>query len=243
MQALFPMNLNNWYGLPAQGVAVDDFADDNFDHSALDFIGGGNMYVYSDRRPIGAASMNTFGKVPQWGSAWKAFVKKNADRWHGAYIQKTTLPYEDNYLDLDPTVKDPLGLPGVPDHRRVQRQRTPRGCVCGRQDGEWYKAAGATDVVRLPIGDDGAVHARLRRYAHGEQPGHECREPVGLRPRGAEPGSAWRVGDGHERFSQPHSDRTGTRVAHSGAPGQELENYRVASVLQLSVLVHLRFGP
>ena len=62
--ALFPMNLNNWYGLPAQGVAVDDFADDNFDHSSLDFIGGGNMFVYSDRRPIGAASMNTFGKAP-----------------------------------------------------------------------------------------------------------------------------------------------------------------------------------
>ena len=63
------MNLNNWYGLPAQGVAVDDWADDNFDHSALDFIGGGNLFVYSDRRPIGAASMNTFGKAPQWGSA------------------------------------------------------------------------------------------------------------------------------------------------------------------------------
>ena len=30
--ALFPRNLNNWYGLPAQGTAVDDWADDNFDH-------------------------------------------------------------------------------------------------------------------------------------------------------------------------------------------------------------------
>src|SRR5204863_5176049 len=53
--ALFPFDLNSWYGLPAQGVAVDDFADDNFDHSSLDFIGGGNLWVYSDRRPIGAA--------------------------------------------------------------------------------------------------------------------------------------------------------------------------------------------
>jgi len=28
-----PFDLNNWYGLPAQGIAVDDWADDNFDHS------------------------------------------------------------------------------------------------------------------------------------------------------------------------------------------------------------------
>jgi gluconate 2-dehydrogenase alpha chain len=58
--ALFPWNTNSWYGLPAQGVAVDNWADDNFDHSGLDFIGGGNLWVYSDRRPIGAASMSTF---------------------------------------------------------------------------------------------------------------------------------------------------------------------------------------
>ncbi len=65
--ALFPFDLNNWYGLPAQGVAVDNWADDNFDHAGLDFIGGGNLWVYSDRRPIGAASMTTFGKAPDLG--------------------------------------------------------------------------------------------------------------------------------------------------------------------------------
>ena len=80
--ALFPKRLNNWYGLPAQGVAVDNWADDNFDHSGLDFIGGGNLWVYSDRRPIGAASMSTFGRAPRWGSAWKAFIKQNADSWN-----------------------------------------------------------------------------------------------------------------------------------------------------------------
>ena len=33
VSALFPFNLDSWYGLPAQGVAVDNWADDNFDHS------------------------------------------------------------------------------------------------------------------------------------------------------------------------------------------------------------------
>jgi gluconate 2-dehydrogenase alpha chain len=158
--ALFSTNLNHWYGLPAQGVAIDDFADDNFDHSTVDFIGGGNLFVYSDRRPIGAASMNTFGKAPAWGSRWKAFIKENADRWHGAYIQKTTLPYEDNYLDLDPTVKDPLGLPVcriTADFKENERKTT---AFVGDRMEQWYRAAGATDVFRAPLGTMGpSTHA------------------------------------------------------------------------------------
>ena len=59
VSALFPFNIGAWYGLPAQGVAVDDWADDNFDHSPVDFIGGGNLWAMSDRRPITAAGMIT----------------------------------------------------------------------------------------------------------------------------------------------------------------------------------------
>ena len=160
VQALFPENLNNWYGLPAQGVAVDDFADDNFDHSSLDFIGGGNLFVYSDRRPIVAASMTTFGKAPQWGSSWKAFVKQNADRWHGAYMQKTTLPYEDNYLDLDPTVKDPLGMPVCRITADFKDNERKVAAYAADKMEQWYRAAGATDIVRNPLGTMGpSTHA------------------------------------------------------------------------------------
>src|SRR5262245_48876105 len=109
VSALFPFDLGAWYGLPAQGVAVDNFADDNFDHAGLDFVGGGNLWVYSDRRPIVAASMSTFGKAPTWGAAWKAFIKQNTDRWNNAYLQKSQLPYVDNYLELDPNVEAPAG--------------------------------------------------------------------------------------------------------------------------------------
>ncbi len=31
--ALFPFDLNTWYGAIAQGVVIDEWADDNFDHS------------------------------------------------------------------------------------------------------------------------------------------------------------------------------------------------------------------
>jgi gluconate 2-dehydrogenase alpha chain len=158
--ALFPFDLNNWYGLPAQGIAVDNWADDNFDHSGLDFIGGGNLWVYSDRRPIGAASMSTFGRAPSWGSQWKSFVKQNADRWNLAYMQKTTLPYEDNYLDLDPTEKDPLGFPVcriTADHKDNEKKL---GLFMQEKMERWFLEAGAIAVQKGPNGTMGpSTHA------------------------------------------------------------------------------------
>jgi len=158
--ALFPFDLNNWYGLPAQGIAVDNWADDNFDHSGLDFIGGGNLWVYSDRRPIGAASMSTFGRAPGWGSQWKSFVKQNADRWNLAYMQKTTLPYEDNYLDLDPTEKDPLGFPVcriTADHKDNEKKL---GLFMQEKMERWFLEAGAIAVQKGPNGTMGpSTHA------------------------------------------------------------------------------------
>jgi gluconate 2-dehydrogenase alpha chain len=153
VQALFPWNTNSWYGLPAQGMAIDDWADDNFDHTGLDFIGGGNLWVYSDRRPIAAVSTGTFGKTTRsWGSDWKAFIAQNADRTNTSYLQKTTLPYEDNYLDLDPSVKDPLGYPVcriTADYK--ENERKVSDFVLGKME-EWYRAAGAVATVRTPMG-------------------------------------------------------------------------------------------
>jgi gluconate 2-dehydrogenase alpha chain len=152
VSALFPFDLKAWYGLPAQGVAVDDWADDNFDHGALEFIGGGNLWVMSDRRPIAAASMSTFGRAPTWGSAWKAFIRENADRAHTSYIQKTTLPYEGNLLDLDPGATDPLGLPVI--RVTAEFKENERAIAAFTQDKmeQWYRAAGAIDIVRAPLG-------------------------------------------------------------------------------------------
>jgi gluconate 2-dehydrogenase alpha chain len=160
--ALFPFDLDAWYGLPAQGVAVDDFADDNFDHSNLDFIGGGNLWVMSDRRPISAAGMSTYGRGPGWGSAWKRFIHENADRSHAFYIQKTTLPYEDNYLDLDPQVKDPLGLPVIRITGEFKENERKLAVFTQDKAEQWYKAAGAIEVVRGGAG--GAMGASTHAY-------------------------------------------------------------------------------
>ncbi len=151
--ALFDRDLHNWYGLPAQGVAIDEWADDNFDHSDLDFIGGANLWVHTDRKPMSAAKMTTFGETRNWGSDWKAFIMKNADRTNSSYIQKTTLPYEDNYLDLDPGVKDPLGFPvtRITAHYRDNEKRI--AAFSQEKMEQWYLQAGAIKIVKSGVGN------------------------------------------------------------------------------------------
>jgi gluconate 2-dehydrogenase alpha chain len=120
----------------------------------------------SGRCPIAArftaAGMNTFGRVPNWGSAWKRFVKENADRSHSSYIQKTTLPYDDNYLDLDPTAKDPLGFPVC--RITAEFKDNERKIAAFMQDKmeEWYRAAGAIAIQRAPVG--GAMGVSTHAY-------------------------------------------------------------------------------
>jgi gluconate 2-dehydrogenase alpha chain len=148
VSALFPENLNNWYGLPAQGIAIDNWADDNFDHAGLDFIGGVNLWAMNARRPIAAASAETFGKTKLWGSDWKAFIRQNADRIHHGYMQKTTLPYDINYLDLDPVVKDPLGDPVIRITADYQENEKRIARFAQEKMAAWYREAGAVAVQK-----------------------------------------------------------------------------------------------
>lgn len=148
--ALFPFDLNLWYGAMAQGVEIDDWADDHFDHSGLGFIGGTGLHVSTEKHPIAAASMSTFGRAPSWGSKWKAFIRENAGRWVSAYLQSTTFPYENTFLDLDPEVKDPLGDP-VCRVTSGAKQNEPRAMTFAQdKTEEWFRSAGAIEVIKMP---------------------------------------------------------------------------------------------
>ena len=160
--ALFERDLHNWYGLPAQGVAIDEWADDNFDHSELDFIGGANLWVHTSRRPISAAKMSTFGRARNWGSGWKSFISEYADRANTSYIQKTTLPYEDNVLDLDPMVKDPYGLPVTRITARYHDNEKRIAAFAQEKMEQWYREAGASEVIRYGLGN--AMGASTHAY-------------------------------------------------------------------------------
>jgi gluconate 2-dehydrogenase alpha chain len=148
--ALFPFDLNLWYGAMAQGVVVNNWADDNFDHAGLGFIGGASLTVNHEVHPIAAASMPTFGRAPAWGSKWKQFVHENAGRFVGAYAQCNSLPYENTYLDLDPQVKDPLGDP-VCRITSGPKENEPRASAhAANKAEEWFRAAGAIEILRTP---------------------------------------------------------------------------------------------
>lgn len=158
--ALLPFDINTWYGLPAQGACCDEWADDNFDHTGLGFIGGTTLHVYTERHPIEAAAMNTFGR-PGWGSQWKKFIHDNAGRQPNTYLQTNTFPYETMYLDLDDDFRDPLGDPVCRVNTGGMRENERRATVYAQDKMEqWFRAAGAIEVFKpLPFVPGVSTHA------------------------------------------------------------------------------------
>ena len=101
---------NVFIGAGGNGVAIDDFNADNFDHGPLGFVGGSPFWVnQAGTKPIAASAVPS--GTPKWGSKWKSetadyynhHISMNA---HGAHQS-----YRENYLDLDPVYKDAFGQP------------------------------------------------------------------------------------------------------------------------------------
>jgi gluconate 2-dehydrogenase alpha chain len=146
MNGLFPgRKLNRWYGTGAQWIDCDDFEGGVYD-SKGEFIsfsavhsGGG------ERTPISAAN-GTPPSIPTWGPVWKDWIRKNANSVGSPANHIDVLTYEHNYLDLDPTAKDPLGRPVI----RVTYSFTPheqRAAAFYRaRMTEWLMEAGASQV-------------------------------------------------------------------------------------------------
>ena len=104
------VHANPFIGAGGNGIAIDDFNADNFDHSHVGFVGGSPFWVnQAGVKPVSGISLPA--GIPAWGSAWKKGV---ADYYahtismdcHGAHQS-----YRDNYLDLDPTYRDAYGQP------------------------------------------------------------------------------------------------------------------------------------
>ncbi|HTA71536.1 MAG TPA: GMC family oxidoreductase [Bryobacteraceae bacterium] len=168
--AVFPYDINVWYGTPAQASAVDDWADDNYDHSGLGFIGGSTLQPHTEMHPIEAASMNSTGRAPGWGSRWKAYVRENAARWTAAYLQTSAFPYEDIFLDLDPAIRDPLGDP-VCRITNSFKENEARAAEFGQKKmEEWFRAAGAVQILRAPANPPGATTHAYGGTRMGDNP-------------------------------------------------------------------------
>jgi gluconate 2-dehydrogenase alpha chain len=137
-----------------QGTCVDDWSDDNFDHTGLGFIGGGMLTAIHEERPIQMISQTPPPGVPRWGSAWKAWMLNFAESTASVSCELWNLPYAANDLDLDPAVTDPYGIPVVRvTHRVGENERRARAFLSDKLR-QWLEAAGAAqtwglDYIRL----------------------------------------------------------------------------------------------
>lgn len=108
----FDEQYNTFMGAGALGMSIDDYNGDNFDHSDLDFIHGGNIALtQTGARPIG--SNPTPPDTPTWGSEFKKQSIHYYTRSFGIGAQGASMPHKENYLSLDSTYKDAYGLPLV----------------------------------------------------------------------------------------------------------------------------------
>jgi len=111
---LLPQDTLIYAGPAVGGWAIDDFnAPMALKESDGSFVWGTPiMYFAGDTQPIEGV-MNMPPDVPRWGPEFKEWLQIGYRRRFGMYSQMASLPVETNYLDLDPTVKDPWGQPAL----------------------------------------------------------------------------------------------------------------------------------
>ncbi|MBA3516535.1 MAG: GMC family oxidoreductase [Rhizobiales bacterium] len=105
--------VNRFTGPSAQGMLIDDFLSDNFDHTGLGFIRGASLGVIQQTQPILAAKDTLPPDVPAWGRGYKEHLVRNWNSIFAIEAQPEGLMYDANFLDLDPVVRDRSGL-GLP---------------------------------------------------------------------------------------------------------------------------------
>ena len=137
--------LNRFSGTASQWTAVDDWDSDFFDHSGLAFIGGGTMSATMEAKPIGAAR-TTPPSLPRWGSAWKSWLKENAISVASTATQINTTSYESNFVDLDPTTKDPDGIPVARVTYELKPMERAAAQFVAEKCRQWLVESGATET-------------------------------------------------------------------------------------------------
>ena len=92
------------------GAALDDYNSDNFDHGPHGFVGGAS--ITSPTPMAGRSSITRSRAARRPGAAHgRKRCKETYQRVTNIGAQGSVMSYRNNYLDLDPTYKDPLGRP------------------------------------------------------------------------------------------------------------------------------------
>ena len=101
---------NLYAGAGALGIEIPEFVGDNFDHTNENFLhGAGIRTTQYGNRPI--ANNTVPSGTPSWGAEFKKQSIRYANSAFPVKVQGASMPYKDNYLDLDPSYKDAYGMP------------------------------------------------------------------------------------------------------------------------------------
>lgn len=114
VQAVFEgRRFNRFMGNSCVQAVIHDLNADNFDHTGLGFIGGASITCGGgEREPLSSVGGMPVGDDrPRWGQEWKESLRDEWDAVLETNIQGESLPYEDQFMDLDPTYRDANGLP------------------------------------------------------------------------------------------------------------------------------------
>jgi len=132
--------INPFMSAGSSVTIIDEFNGDNFDHTHLDFLGGGFVASAVSGRPI--VSRRLPAGTPRWGSEWK---QASADWYAHSFsigFQGSCYPHRENYLDLDPVYTDGYGQPLVrmtfdirENERRVSEFGTNKAAEIARATG------------------------------------------------------------------------------------------------------------
>jgi gluconate 2-dehydrogenase alpha chain len=169
---------NPFLSTGSTGTVIDDFNNDNFDHTGLGFIGGGmisaNMF---SGRPINARRLPP--GTPRWGTQWK---QANAD-WYahsfGMSVQGSCYPHVENFLDLDPVYKDAYGQPLVRMTFDWRDNETRMSAYVTKKMEDIAKAMGA-DIISPALPRKAPFDSRVYQSTH----------VTGGTPMGADPATS-----------------------------------------------------
>jgi gluconate 2-dehydrogenase alpha chain len=158
VNGLFNEVTNPSEGQTGANATIDEFNGDNFDHTGLGFIEGasitslgGNTHAVGGTSSLAPGDFKQVASNQNWGQSYKDFVKQNFRRTMGLIAQLPCLPYEANVLDLDPTVKDSLGLPVLRVTYNGYTNETKAGTFLQDKMTAILKQAGATTTVNGPL--------------------------------------------------------------------------------------------
>lgn len=172
--AAFDDEYSNLFMGPSAGRGtIDDLESDNFDHTGLGFIQGGQVSLAGaaiEHGPIGTAlSLTPPAGMRRWGAEWRDFFARYYPRFLAISSFVENLPYPDQTIDLDPNVRDRFGLPAP------------------RLTYDWRRPA---EQARQQF-----INERVREIAQALNPTHIWTPPAGGAAPGAHQEGGARMGD------------------------------------------------